>query len=149
MDKAENNEQIDADILECRADILRARDIIPGGQPTYKQKTRQEPNSQISSEQKTSADDTAEPPLKESEQEKPDIPRFDLAEDIMAEHRRIISIRRKAPDKKTEIQEPKSWPISYNIKQLIQDLSEQERIIAEIVAKDIEILRHGGNLSIQ
>jgi hypothetical protein len=149
MGKTENNEQTDADILECKADILRARDIIPGGKSPNKQKAGQEPNPQINCEAITSADDAAGTSLKGDKQEKTQIPRFDLAEDIMAAHRRVISIRRKAPDKKIEAQELKPEPISYNIKQPEQELSEQERIIAEIVAKDIEILYRGGPLSVR
>ena len=104
MSKAENNEQADADILECKADILRARDIIPGDRTPYKQKIRQESKSQISSKETISTPDTTETSAKNNMQEETEIPRFDLAEDIMAEQRKFTSIKRKAPDKKVEAQ---------------------------------------------
>jgi len=70
-----------------------------------------------------------------------DIPKFDLAEQIMAEQRKIAAIRRKGPGKKNKApqQKQKVEPIAYNIKQQ-PILSEQEQIIAEIVARDIEKL---------
>ncbi len=70
---------------------------------------------------------------------KHEIPKFDLAEEIMAEQRRITAIRRKAPGKKTEAQrpQPQAQPVGYTTE---KPLSEQEKIIAEIVARDIEKL---------
>ena len=171
MSNAGNSEQFDADILQCKLDILRARDIIPGAPPPHEKKTRQKPESQktgentiqsaeaakISAEkEKTTPEKTGsiaiEPiPAKktaplprpvvsvnekegaETLQEKPEIPSFDLAEEIMAEQRKITAIRRKAPGKKTEAQ-----PVDIE-----QPLSEQEKIIAEIVARDIERLCRG------
>jgi len=152
---AENNEQIDADILQCRADILRARDIVT----PYKKETRQEPKSQkigenttqAQAEQIKTAKDTSVGP-EETEQKKTEIPRFDLAEKIMAEQRRITAVRRKAPGKKTAAhpahrgwagaqgQEPEVESIGYTIGRPTPALSEQERIITEIVARDIERL---------
>jgi len=76
----------------------------------------------------------------------PEIPTFDLAEHILAEHRRTASRRRKAPGQaqaepevtperaavRTHVIEPPS-PLS-------QDLPELHRVVAEIVARDIERL---------
>jgi len=88
-------------------------------------------------------------------QEANEIPRFDLAEQIMAEQRKITAIRRKAPGKKTKApdQQPQAQSTDYAIKQPPSTrtsqrsaasqssiLSEQEQIIAEIVARDIEKL---------
>jgi len=97
-----------------------------------------------------------------------EIPKFDLAEQILAEQRKITAIRRKAPGKpqrllslgpavtrvqaqdgaagkKTESpdQEGEAESIGYTIQQPPLTLSEQGRIIAEIVASDIEKLRRG------
>ena len=126
-----------------------------------------------------------------------EIPKFDLAEQILAEQRKITAIRRKAPgkpqrlpslappllsatpvpaatqrvqaadkavtrvqaqdgaaDKKTEsrpsdgrgeppAREQEAESIGYTIQQPPLTLSEQGRIIAEIVARDIEKLRRG------
>jgi len=94
-----------------------------------------------------------------------EIPRFDLSEQIMAEQRKITAIRRKAPGKPqrlpslapavTRVQaqdgaagkktkapdhQPQAQSTGYTIKQPPPTLSEQEQIIAEIVARDIEKL---------
>ncbi len=77
------------------------------------------------------------------------IPKFDLAEQIMAEQRKITSIRRKAPGQKvkTPYQKPKTQPIGYTIKQP-PILSEQEKIITEIVARDIQKLYRSDSSSL-
>ena len=72
------------------------------------------------------------------------IPKFDLAEQILAEQRKINAIRRKGPAKKAETskQQLKAESISYTT-QPPPILSEQEQIIAEIVSRDIKKLyRH-------
>ena len=183
MSEANNNEQIDADILQCKADILRARDIIPGTPKRNKKETDQEPKSQKRGDNTTRAADAAEisavkekttpeapssipieptPSKKtvplpkpvvsvnkkekaETLQEKPEIPRFDLAEEIMAEQRKITAIKRKAPGKKSKAEkaEPEAEPVGHIIEQPPPALPDQDRIIAEIVAKDIERLRRG------
>lgn len=103
-----------------RPDILRAKDIIPGGGG--------EKISQI------------------------DVPQFDLAEDIMAEQRRLTAIRRKGPGGPA--------PIPLTTPQLSSDLPSASRcsddggafeeigagwdpIIADIVARDIQRLCGG------
>jgi len=87
-------------------DILHAGDIMP----PYNDKSNQEDNSR---ETKGSGQNTS------SSQQKHAIPRFDLAEEILAEQRKIATVKRKAPS-----------PV----------LSEQKQIIAEIVTRDIENL---------
>jgi len=143
MSKAENNEQVDADILQCKADILRARDIIP----PHKQKTPQKPQSQKTGEDATESADTAEISTRKAEtlQEKPEIPRFNLAEEIMAEQRKITAIKRKAPAKKIEAErsESQAEAAGHTIGQPAPGQPEQDRIIAEIVARDIERLCRG------
>ena len=77
------------------------------------------------------------------------IPKFDLAEQILAEQRKITAIRRKAPGKKNKApdQQPQAQSTGYTIKQPPPILSEQEQIIAEIVARDIEKLYRGDTSS--
>jgi len=168
-----NGKQIDADILQCKADILRSCDTVPPNQPKPAQKEPRPAKdvSPMSQEQKQTRQDkpvipidTIRPneprppasavnrhriePLK-MPQEQTEIPRFDLAEEIMAEQRKITAIKRKAPDKKIEyqikarIQEQEVKPISYTIEQMVPSLPEQEKIIAEIVARDIQRLCRG------
>ena len=121
MSKADENEQIDADILECRKDILRARDIIPGGAEEEK-------------------GDLAPPPA--SEQKRPEVPRFDLAEDIMAEQRKVTAIKRKGPGEKVKVSraERQAGAVGYKIRHPREAAGEESRLIAEIVARDIERL---------
>jgi len=162
VSEAENNEQVDAD-------ILRARDIIS----LHRQKTRQKPQSQKTGKDTTESADTAEISTREekriredtsptpvetpdstsllpslAEQEKTEIPRFDLAEEIMAEQRKITAIRRKAPGKKNEAQEAElqAGPVGYTVEQPTPGQSEQTRIIAEIVTRDIERMCRGDSL---
>jgi len=78
-----------------------------------------------------------------------DIPKFDLAEEIMAQQRKISAKRRKRA-KPASPQEPKKAefvsrgkefePISHTIGQTSDVPFDQEQIIAEIVARDINRL---------
>jgi hypothetical protein len=176
VSNAGNNEQFDTDILQCKVDILRARNIIPPHDNT----TQENPvtqNSTIETTQSSHKDTNSIPietiPAEETaplprpaesvskkeeaeiSEETPDSPRcdsvatripsFDLAEEIMAEQRKITAIRRKAPGQKTEVQrlKPETRIADHIIEQPKPLLSEQEKIIAEIVAKDIEKLCRG------
>ena len=118
MSKVDKNEQINDSDLGADTDILRAGDIIPS--------TNEEPSSQA-----------AAIPINE-------IPQFDLAEKIMAEHRKTTSTRRTAPGRKTEVEK-----VQQQIKQGRYAIgqptlsSEQNRIIAEIVTRDIESFYRG------
>ncbi len=145
MSKAESSEQFDTDILQCKVDILRARDVIPPHDdatpknPATQNNAINEDTSPIPIEEIPPTAPLPRPVVSinkkeeaETLQEKSEIPSFDLAEEIMAEQRKITAIRRKAPGKKTD-----------NIEQPTSALSEQEKIIAEIVARDIERLCGG------
>jgi hypothetical protein len=72
-------------------------------------------------------------------QENSEIPKFDLAQQIMAEQRKITAIRRKGPGKLTK--PPKKQHPAESIAHNFQPhpiLSGQGQIIADIVARDIE-----------
>jgi len=138
MSQTENNKQIDADILQYKkADVLRARDIIPGNtRPDKKNK------SQETGENKDQSTDAVEMAAEKEGR----IPTFNLAEDIMAAQRKISSIRRKAPGQRdrTQSQQPEAASGSYHaIARPMPTPSQQEQIIAEIVARDIERLCRG------
>jgi hypothetical protein len=84
-----------------------------------------------------------EPPTirEDAMQETNDIPTFDLAEQIMAEHRKNTAIKRKGPAKKEKAPK-KPHPAEFidgNVKPG-PVVSGPEQIIAEIVARDIENL---------
>ena len=82
-------------------------------------------------------------------QENNEIPQFDLAEQIMAEQRKNASVRRKGPARKVQApnQKRKVEPVGHTIKPQ-PALPEQEQIIAEIVARDIEKLCKGNARSL-
>ena len=103
-------------------DILRAGDILP----PYRKKTPKQPEQQK--------------PKQSSE--KPEIPTFDLAEDIMAAQRKITAVRRKAPTPKTEnLHQPiRASIIGHTIERPMSVTSQQEQIISDIVRRDIERL---------
>ena len=105
-----------------RRPILRAKDIIPG----VARPTADEGVSNI------------------------DIPRFDLAEDIMAEQRRLTVVRRKGPGspEPVDLTPSPGLPVVVRPSQSIHSFSEgfnyiSEPIIAGIVARDIERLCSG------
>jgi hypothetical protein len=150
VSNAGNSEQFDTDILQCKADILRSRNIIPLHEnstqknPATQDSTRETaplPRPAVSVNKKEEAETLQAP----KRQGKPEIPSFDLAEEIMAEQRKITAIRRKAPGQKTEAQrlKPETPIVDHIIEQPESLLSEQEKIIAEIVARDIERLCRG------
>lgn len=72
-----------------------------------------------------------------------DIPKFDLAEQIMAEQRKISAVRRKGPGKRTKTKKPQK--VEASIPRVEEPLihSEQDKIIAEIVTRDINNLLKG------
>lgn len=121
MSEEEKDKQINADRPESEKDVLRAHDIIPGTAKDSKDLSGEKPLPQIKSE----------------------VPKFDLAENIMAEQRKATAGRRKAPGVKVAPQNQKRKVLStaYNIEDRRVSLSEEDRIIAEIVARDIARLR--------
>jgi hypothetical protein len=124
--KDRNGKRSDDDILRCRTDILRARDIIPSETPPSKEPVCLPTETAGKKEAVKTA------------QQQTNVPKFNLAEEIMAEQRRITAIKRKGPDKKIELEEPQIQAVRYAIEQPGQTLAEQDQIIAEIVARDIE-----------
>jgi len=128
--KDEKSKRNDDDILRRKADILRARDIIPT------EPTRLEEPNPLPTEK---ADKAVKPA-----QQQNSVPKFNLAEEIMAEQRRVTAIKRKGPDKKTELDQPQIQPVRYAIEQPGQVSAEQDQIITEIVTRDIESVCRGG-----
>ena len=73
----------------------------------------------------------------------PEIPTFDLAENILAEHRQAAARRRKAPSQMSA--EPVTRPerpavIAHVVEPPSQGLCELQQVVAEIVARDIQRL---------
>ena len=127
VSEAENNERIDTGNLQHKEDVLRSSDIIP----PFNKQLHKVSISQNSGE----CTENAEP-------KKNEIPKFDLAEQILAEQRKTTAIRRKAPGGKSAVQaaESQNKTTSRTGEMQTPPLSEQQQIIAEIVEKDIERL---------
>jgi hypothetical protein len=77
-------------------------------------------------------------------QERNGIPKFDLAEQIMSEHRKNASVRRKRPARtgRPAKRAPKVEPVDLALG-LHAVPPGQERVIADIVTRDIERLCRG------
>jgi len=73
-----------------------------------------------------------------SRQGEREVPAFDLAEEIMSQQRKITATRRKAPGEKAK--RPKVKRRIESVVNIGGESSRQNRIIAEIVARDIEKL---------
>jgi hypothetical protein len=73
-----------------------------------------------------------------------DIPTFDLAEQIMAEQRKMSAVKRKGPGKMTKPPK-KQHPAELIARKIVPGpvLSGPQQVITEIVARDIENLRMG------
>ena len=165
MNNVDSNKQSSAASEQSKADVLRAKDIIPPLRtPTRPAPGTQQPGQKVptppavpgpSPEKravptsvnlpqpgpKPAANTPAAP--KTPEQAKSEIPRFDLAEKIMAEQRRITAVRRKGPGQTDEGQDKEAESVCDAKKQVPPALSAEEQIIAEIVARDIERLCKG------
>jgi len=129
MSKADSNKKPVGDTSRRKSDALRAEDIMP-------------PYGAGSKKAKSGKKSSSSKGQKESE-----IPKFDLAEQILAEHRKVASAKRKAPGKKTGAprQEQQVEAVGHSIEQPTPAPSEGQQIIAEIVARDIERLCEGNS----
>lgn len=122
----------DTDNKQDNTGVIRAQDIVP---PYNKDKSR---------EQSVQATESPDAILEKSE-----IPKFDLAEQIMAEQRKITAVKRKAPGKKPKAPElqPRIQSTGCAVRRQARTLPEKELIIAEIVARDIEKMYCGDSSS--
>ena len=139
MNEDDKNEKLDSDILECKEDILRAQDIMP---PYNREEMRENKEKEGGKEEEAVKRDDAKPfEIKEIGQGRSEIPRFDLAEEIMAEQRKITAIKRKSPEKKIEAEARRGVEsFRYALEPQRLTASGQDDIIAEIVARDIKRL---------
>jgi len=114
---ADNNDKNNANRKQTRGRIFRAKDIIPGASKSNSEKTVQG---------------------NKSTEQAPNIPKFDLADEIMAKHREITAIRRKAPGKKADAQHLEQQAKS-DVDTIEQPITSplEEQIIADIVERDI------------
>lgn len=123
-------------------DVLRAGDIVP----PYGDVTAA-PNKKISRKDLSSSPEKAKtkavPKTAESvaaQRQAGDIPHLDLDKHILAEQRKVASIRRKGPPGKSQAPN-KTAPADSTHRRAawaVPELSEKDRVIAEIVARDIQ-----------
>lgn len=159
MSKAKDNGQTEDDILRCKEDILRLRRTNSTGEETTSENAGPKQPTEESTVPSSRADEH-EPPTKDkgqarteqtsdeeqvakpvnASQKAAEIPRFDLAQQILAEQRRITAVRRKAPGKANQTEQPS--PVRTVTAQNTSEPSvaqpEPEQIIQEVVARDID-----------
>ena len=157
-----NSNRLDDDILQCKADILRSRDLVPPFGPKKpnpsgaadKQpakiaddagvkvdKDPEDKNKRLRQQAVLSGQELSAL-LEDQQQDRAGIPEFDLDKQIMAKERKIIAIRRKAPGQKDAGNQPKPQEQAPEISRLTpyRQLPQRQRIITKIVAEDIEQL---------
>ena len=159
MSKAKDNGQTEDDILRCKEDILRLRRTNSAGEETTSENAAPKQPTEESTVP-SSRTDKHEPPTKDKAQARTDqtsdeeqvakpvnapqkpseIPRFDLAQQILAEQRRITAVRRKAPGKanQTEQPSPPRTVTAQNTSEPSVAQPEPPQIIKQIVATDID-----------
>ena len=124
--------------------VLRAKDIIP----PYNNKIPREQTHSLKDgtsqhpRAKAELPETLPPEHEDSAQQKSEIPQFNLANQILSEQRKVAAIKRQRPGLKNEdLSHKQQLPsTTYTLKPPPM-LSQQEKIIAEIVARDILRLR--------
>lgn len=143
MSKADGNKKAGDKRRRGKGDVLRAEDIIPAKGGSKKTKTAKKKTSSSKKGAGPAKDMPAEPT--DNEQKEGEIPKFDLAEQILAEQRKVASARRKGPGQTVEAanKEQESEPVDYLGEQSTPMALERQQIIAEIVARDIEKLCRG------
>ncbi len=131
-----------------KTESLRSTDIVPPFGGSVKDRIEEETalSGQAAGEKKSKPvsipieEFTAGMDADAARPSKAEMLRFDLTDKIMAKDRKITAARRQGPGQKGEAAEEKQ-PIESDV---VRDTpSEQDRIIVEIVAQDIERLSRG------
>jgi len=134
-----------------RRRVLRAADVMP---PFDKGIAPADSESEDEPTPALPRASTADGQAAEAETPTVKIPTYDLAEHILAEQRRVAGRRRRAPGKTDDEPPPATRRDESHVffsAPTPQDLQELQRIVAEIVARDIERLcrRSNGQASAQ
>ena len=134
MTEREQKKQIDDDILQCKADIFQPENAPENILEEDKNEQEAAPASKESETIPIEAIEFAD--IANDTENVDEIPAFNLAEEIMAEQRQTVATKRKAPGaaKAAEI-----VPLRPAKKQQRKS-SPKDKIIADIVAKDIKKL---------
>ena len=140
IDKSDDNERIEIDGEDTA--MIEIEEIEPAKQPSKPIKKTdgiaKVINHQIGPAEKANVSGGSE--------RKISIPQFDLAEEIMAEHRKGTATTRKSPGQKSEAKEPaiRIKEFKSPVKKPINQSPESDRIIADIVTRDIAKLSRRG-----
>jgi len=130
MTGQEQKKQVDDDILQCKADILQPKN-------TSEEDKNEQQVAPVSKDSETIPIEAVEFADFSADVENTDeIPAFDLAEEIMAKQRQTVATKRKAPGAKKPAE---VVPLRSGRKQQ-RKIAPKDKIIADIVAKDIEKL---------
>ena len=176
MSDLDKKHRIDDDILRCKADILRSSDAgdpsrkktksankpaeeKPQTQPIpivtiedQKAETKEKNTTKSQIKPKKTLHDIIPQGDNKSAQKRKNfqIPKFDLGEEILAEHRKLIGTKRKKsapktaeplhptpPDVKTQPLKEKIEPTAQKISHQTPKPSQRDKLISKIVARDI------------
>ncbi len=144
-------------------DVLRAEDIVPpygedAGSNGSPQKAETGGNEALPSQKKGKQVSTGKSPVagrapgkgrgagtQDEARQGSGIPAFDLGQQILAEQRKVAAVRRKGPGMRgaAPAKIPQAQPASGTDGRAGAELSERDRIIVEIVARDIGRLCRG------
>jgi hypothetical protein len=129
---------------ENDTNVLRANDVIPpynkNNHPEQKPLSTEQNSHNIKHKPKHT--DTISTEHEKEVRQKAGIPKFDLARQIMSEQRKVVSIKRRSPDKKDKAGKYKHK--DHSIELTVKPppvLTYQEQLIAEIVRRDIQKLK--------
>lgn len=87
--------------------------------------------------------------FKDAGHEASEIPQFDLAEQIMAEQRKVAATRRKGPAKRVDAAKQEKFEPIVPAVEMFCVSSDEEKVIAEIVARDIQQLCRPSGWSVE
>jgi len=129
------------------SDVLRAGDIVPPYGSKAGAARKKATKKKASAPKKTGQAKAKRPAAKSpaTERKSSDIPQLDLDKQILAKQRKVASVRRKGPGVKAKASTKAAETASGEIASFraVPGLAEQDRVIAEIVARDIRRLCDG------
>ncbi len=109
-----DDKNIDADILKCKEDVLRARN--EAGKKTAQDK--QPDKVQVEVKAIRAVKIAKKPTDSPTEEKTVEIPKFDLADQMLAQQRSVASTRRRKTQKKSNIE--KSYPANGTVGEIIR-----------------------------
>lgn len=109
-----DDKNIDADILKCKADVLRARN--EAGKETAQDKQPDKVEVEVRAIRAVKID--KKPTDNTAEEKSVEIPKFDLADQMLAQQRSVASTRRRKTQMTSHIE--KSYPANDTVGEIIR-----------------------------